>query len=139
MAKKRTASTGEILSKAVEAKLKELGIDLSAICGEGEAGKARVVCVAADLSGSLKELSGAARDQVVMVRVDDKTRRQLDAWVETGAVRSRSEAAALFIREGLKLREGELDGLAEALSELEKAKKRLHEEAALVFGGKNRK
>lgn len=139
MAKKKAAPKAEIISKAVEAKLEELGIDLSAICGEGEAGKTRVVCVAADLSGSLKELSGAARDQVVMVRVDDKTRRQLDAWVETGAVRSRSEAAALFIREGLKLREGEIDGLAEALSEVERAKRRLHEEAAQIFGSRNKK
>ena len=135
MAKKKVDPAGKVLSKAVETKLAELGIDLTAICGEGGMRAAKVVCVATDLSGSLKELAGAARDQVVMVRVDEETRRQLDAWVETGSVKSRSEAAALFIREGLKLREGELDGLAEALDEVEKAKKRLHKKAARVFGG----
>ena len=139
MAKKKAGAAGDVLSGAVAAKLEELGIDLAAICGNGEAAESRVVCVAADLSGSLKELSGAARDQVVMVRVDGETRRQLDAWVETGAVRSRSEAAALFIREGLKLRSGELDGLAEALDGVEEARKRLHDEAARVFGGKAKK
>ena len=137
MATKKTASTGEVFSDAVQAKLEELGIDLAAICDEGGAGVAKVICVASDLSGSLKELSGAARDQVVMVRVDEETRVQLDAWVETGAVRSRSEAAALFIREGLKLRQGELDRLADALGDVEKAKKQLHEEAAHIFGSKN--
>jgi Arc/MetJ-type ribon-helix-helix transcriptional regulator len=83
---------------------------------------------------SLRELDGVTRDQVVMVRVDEQTSRTLDAWVETGAVRSRSEAAALFIREGLKVRAEELERLRDALREVEDAKRRLREKARGVLG-----
>jgi Arc/MetJ-type ribon-helix-helix transcriptional regulator len=68
-----------------------------------------------------------------MVRVDAETARTLDAWVETGAVKSRSEAAALFIREGLNVRASELDRLKDALSGVEEAKDRLRREARDVF------
>jgi Arc/MetJ-type ribon-helix-helix transcriptional regulator len=70
----------------------------------------------------------------VMVRVDEETSRKLDAWVEAGAVKSRSEAAALFIREGLKVRQAELDKLEESLRDLEKARERVREKAREVFG-----
>ena len=102
----------------------------------GEAkGGARVLGVASDLKNSIRELWQKTRDQVVMVRVDSDTTRKLDAWVETGAVKSRSEAAALFIREGLKLHQKELAQLGEALQGVETAKEILHEKARQVFGG----
>jgi hypothetical protein len=69
-----------------------------------------------------------------MVRVDEGTSKALDAWVETGAVRSRSEAAALFIREGLQVRADELEQLKDALNGVEEAKHRLREKARQVFG-----
>jgi len=50
-----------------------------------------------------------------MVRVDEDTSNALDAWVEAGAVKSRSAAAALFIREGLKVRDSELQDLKKGL------------------------
>lgn len=49
-------------------------------------------------------------------------------------MRSRSEAAALFIQEGLKVREQELDQLGDALQGVEQAKERLREKARDVFG-----
>ena len=58
----------------------------------------------------------------------------LDAWVETGAVKSRSEAAALFIREGLGVRESELADLKEALEGVNEAKERLRSRASRVLG-----
>ncbi len=79
-------------------------------------------------------MGGAPRDQVVMVRVDGKTVASLDAWVQTGAVKSRSEAAAVFIREGLKVRAHELQELEDALSDVEAAKTRLREKAREVLG-----
>ncbi len=64
-----------------------------------------------------------------MVRVDQETAAKLDTWVETGAVKSRSEAAALFIREGLNVRASELERLNDALRSYADAKERLQREA----------
>jgi metal-responsive CopG/Arc/MetJ family transcriptional regulator len=69
-----------------------------------------------------------------MVRVNRETLEELDAWVETDAVKSRSEAAALFIREGLKVRSSELGELKEALADVAEAKDRLRDAASKVFG-----
>lgn len=97
-------------------------------------GGIKVVCVAPDLKASAEEMNETPRDKVVMVRVDEKTREELDAWVETGAVKSRSEAAALFIREGLAVRSDELARLRDALREVEEARDRLRDKASEVFG-----
>ena len=101
----------------------------------GENGGIKVVCVSPDLKASAEEMKGTQRDQVVMVRVDEETRDTLDAWVKTGAVKSRSEAAALFIREGLKVRADELERLRDALREVEAAQERLQQQAREIFGG----
>jgi len=94
----------------------------------------KVVCVSPNLNSSVEEVGQSNRDQVVMVRVDGATSRALDDWVAAGAVRSRSEAAAVFIREGLKVRQGELDQLRDALNEVERAKIKLQKKAREVFG-----
>lgn len=97
--------------------------------------RVKVVCVAPGLQESVDEMGRSPRDQVVMVRVDSETSDALDAWVETGAVKSRSEAAALFIREGLRVRADELERLKDALGDVEAARERLREQAREVFGG----
>ncbi|MHC5038401.1 MAG: ribbon-helix-helix domain-containing protein [Planctomycetota bacterium] len=129
-----------ILSK-VQSKLAEHGIEINltkdlagACCHPGDGSKVKVVCVSPDLKDTVEEMGHSPRDRVVMVRVDDDTSKSLDAWVETGAVKSRSEAAALFIREGLKVRAAELDQLKEALNGVEEARDRLREKAKEVFG-----
>lgn len=94
----------------------------------------KVVCVAPDLKESVEEMGQTQRDHVVMVRVDAETLKDLDAWVATGAVKSRSEAAALFIREGLKVRSDELAHLRDALREVEEAQERLKARAKEIFG-----
>jgi hypothetical protein len=94
----------------------------------------KVVCLSADLRDSLVELGQTPRDQVLMVRVDKESIDQLDAWVETGAARSRSEAAALFLKEGLKVRASELRELSEALAQVQKARRALREKATKVLG-----
>jgi Arc/MetJ-type ribon-helix-helix transcriptional regulator len=137
----------------VRQKLAEHGIDFDACCsgevdqaeGSGAEGAAekggtatkpavKVVCVAPTIQASAREMGRSARDQVVMVRVDSQTASGLDAWVETGAVKSRSEAAALFIREGMKVRASELERLREALANVHEARERLRREAREVFG-----
>ena len=110
----------------------DLGEGFNFTCGEGP--PVKVVCVAPDLKESVEEMGQTQRDQVVMVRVDEETLESLDAWVTTGAVKSRSEAAALFIREGLKVRADELAQLRDALREVQEAQERLKERARELFG-----
>lgn len=130
--------TEQELWSLVKKKLREQGIELHElleILSNADEADVKVICAVDDLSSSLGELGGSTRDQVVMVRVDEATTDQLDAWSETGAVKSRSEAAALFIKEGLKLRTKELSQLQEAIDEVKVAKAKLHERAKKVFGG----
>jgi hypothetical protein len=115
--------------------LETLGIRLEELGGKvGHAVK--VVFVSPDLQDSVEEMNKEQRDQVIMVRVDEATVRQLDAWVKTEAVKSRSEAAAVFIREGLKVRSSELEKLEDALADVDRARERLHEKVKEVFGEK---
>jgi Arc/MetJ-type ribon-helix-helix transcriptional regulator len=97
----------------------------------------KIVTITPDLGESVREMGESPRDHTVMVRVDEKTSKQLDSWVEIGAVKSRSEAAALFIREGLQMRADELDELEEALQKVEKAKQNLRDKARTVFGDRS--
>ena len=114
-----------------------IGVDLSGDCATWswpkKSKRVKVVCVAPGLKESVDEMGRSPRDQVVMVRVDAETSCALDAWVQTGAVKSRSEAAALFIREGLKVHARELDELDEAHKGVESAKDRLRRKARQVF------
>jgi Arc/MetJ-type ribon-helix-helix transcriptional regulator len=128
---KERRDLGTLILQQLEAQ----GVDVAELgCCDGEGSPIRVACVAANVGQLLDELGQSKRDQVVMVRVDECTARQLDAWVETGAVRSRSEAAALFMREGLKVREPELDQLRDAISEVGRAKEKLRERVQEVLG-----
>ena len=125
--------------RLVEDVLKEKGIDLENLCCDKTSGSGvKVVCIAPGLEASFKEMEMFPRGQTVMVRTDEETSRTLDAWVETGHFRSRSEAAALFLREGLKLRASELEKLTDALHEVKRAKERLHEKAGKILGKKER-
>jgi Arc/MetJ-type ribon-helix-helix transcriptional regulator len=120
--------------ETIREELSRFGIDLGGLCPDSEDPcKVRVVCITPGLAQSLTELGQTARDQVVMVRLDQETTGKLDAWVETGAVRSRSEAAALFIREGLQVRSQELEQLEDALANVQKAKNELHKKARDVL------
>ena len=130
-----TDEFNDVLSKLGE-QLKKQGIDLKKLSENCLSGiPFKVVCVASDLEDSLREMGEGTRDQVVMVRIDDETTESLDDWVETGAVKSRSEGAALFIREGLKVRAEELARLKDALADVKAAKEKLREQAKDVLGG----
>lgn len=124
--------------ESVQEQLKKAGVVVDVSAGVGKDvdadAKVKVVCVTPDLSESVREMGETLRDQVVMVRVDEATSEALDAWVETGAVKSRSEAAALFIREGLRVRADELDKLRDALRDVEEARERLRSRVKDVFG-----
>jgi hypothetical protein len=128
-------TTAEDLSSAIREQLDACGVDLDSLgCLSPDGSAVKVVCVPADLCSCLDELGRSPRDQVLMVRVDKETLAELDDWVQTEAVKSRSEAAALFIREGLKVRSSELDELKEALDGVAQARARLRDAARSVFG-----
>ena len=110
-------------------KLEKIGLDIETVSEDG----VRVVCVS-NIGDSLKDLIGVTKDNVVMVRVDDDTLKKLDAWIEAGVVKSRSEAALLFIREGLSARRSELEEMEGALADLKAAKEKLHARAQDLFG-----
>jgi len=139
MTKQVNVDLGSIWGR-IQERLKEKGIDFDLPegfdirCGSDDGAEVKVVCVAPGLKQSVDEMGQTSRDHVVMVRVDTATLEQLDAWVATGAVKSRSEAAALFIREGLKVRADELERLRDALREVEEARERLRDRAREVFG-----
>ncbi len=139
MTEKKSFNLREIFEK-IRSELDDSGLTIDfgdgrGCCGEEvEGGRVKFVCVAPGLSDCVEELGRSPRDQVVMVRVDSDTSEALDAWVETGAVKSRSEAAALFIREGLNVRADELNRLKGALEEVESARSRLRERAREVLG-----
>ncbi len=130
-----TQAKSSDLWELIQTELRDKGIDVEALsCCGPDSSCLKVVCLPVGLGSSLEELGKEVRDQVVMVRVDEDTRRKLDAWVASGAVRSRSEAAALFIQEGLKVRATELERLGDAIEAVEEAKERLRRKARDVFG-----
>lgn len=126
------------LWKMVKRKLKDQGIgfeNLLDILGAVDDSEIKVVCATVDdLGVSIDELTGSNRNQVVMVRVDEDTDQKLSMWSETGAVKSKSEAAALFIKEGLKVRAPELDELTDAIDDVKSARARLQSRAKKIFG-----
>jgi len=120
---------------AVGEQLKDQGIDLEKLCCEDPEGSpVKVIRVAANLGESFQELRQKPRGETVMVRIDEDTRAMLDAWVETGHFKSRSEAAALFIREGLNIRASELNSLREGIQKVKEAKQNLEEQARKLLG-----
>jgi hypothetical protein len=67
----------------------------------------------------------SARDHVVMVRVNDDSLKSLDALVQTGIFKSRSEAAAFLISEGVKAQAPLFDSISERIKEIERLRTEL--------------
>jgi Arc/MetJ-type ribon-helix-helix transcriptional regulator len=72
------------------------------------------------------------RGNVVMTRLDDTDLKQIDALVEVEAFKSRSEAAAFFIRQGILARK---DLFEKVMSTVEKIRE-LKEQAKRELGEK---
>jgi Arc/MetJ-type ribon-helix-helix transcriptional regulator len=67
----------------------------------------------------------SARDHVVMVRVNDESLRRLDALVQSGIFKSRSESAAFLIGEGIKAQSALFDSIAQKIEEIERLRSEL--------------
>jgi Arc/MetJ-type ribon-helix-helix transcriptional regulator len=77
-------------------------VEMMVCCSEGE-GKV----VSPQLKDEILMRLGSGlgdRGNVVMTRLDDTDLKQIDALVEVEAFKSRSEAAAFFIRQGMQAR-----------------------------------
>ena len=77
--------------------------------------------------GKAIETALSARDHVVMVRVNDESLKSLDALVQSGIFKSRSEAAAFLISEGIKAQQALFDRISERISEIERLRSELKE------------
>lgn len=75
--------------------------------------------------GKAIESALSARDKVVMVRVNDDSLKSLDALVQTGIFKSRSEAAAFLISEGVKSQAALFDRIWERIKEIERLRAEL--------------
>lgn len=75
----------------------------------------------------LKQVNVAlkGRDNVVMTRLNDETLSKLDALVEIELFKSRSEAAAFFIAEGVNSRKDLFDRVMPTMEEIRKLKEGL--------------
>ena len=71
------------------------------------------------------DLVRGKRSNVVMVRVSRDSLDRLDELVECGLTRSRSEAAAFLIEEGVKARKDLFDKIADQTRAIRQAKERL--------------
>jgi Arc/MetJ-type ribon-helix-helix transcriptional regulator len=83
------------------------------------------------LKGATESISKAiesalsARDHVVMVRVNDDSLRKLDMLVQSGIFKSRSEAAAFLISEGVKAQQALFSRIADKINEIERLQSEL--------------
>jgi Arc/MetJ-type ribon-helix-helix transcriptional regulator len=135
-AQDKKSDVSEVLDTVTE-KLRQHGIVLENLCCDNATGsRAKVVCIEPHLGNSVKEMGKYPRGETLMVRINEETRNILDAWVETGYFKSRSEAAALFMNEGLKIRASELERLNDAIQKVKQAKNALQNKAGEIFGEK---
>jgi|DewCreStandDraft_5_1066085.scaffolds.fasta_scaffold00100_58 Arc/MetJ-type ribon-helix-helix transcriptional regulator len=65
------------------------------------------------------------RANVVMVRVNDETLRAIDELVQAGLFKTRSEAAAFLLHEGMKARRDVLDSISETARRIEELRQQL--------------
>jgi metal-responsive CopG/Arc/MetJ family transcriptional regulator len=61
-----------------------------------------------------------------MVRLNKESLKRIDELVESQLVKSRSEAAAFLIGEGIQRRHGLFDRIAQKVENIRKAKEELH-------------
>lgn len=85
---------------------------------------------AESLSGNLKETIQSAlssRKNVVMVRLNEDSLRRVDDLVEAGVVRSRSEASAFLIVEGIKAKRELFGRISEKIDTIRAARQELRD------------
>jgi len=113
-----TKKTTRKLIEDVETLVDDVGevVRVAVVAGSGAAQS-----VGESLRDTIKRMR-SARDNVVMVRVNKEILDKLDELVEAGLLKSRSEAAAFLIGEGVKTRQGLFDTIAAKIDQIRDAK-----------------
>ncbi|MDQ3257146.1 MAG: hypothetical protein M3458_10515 [Acidobacteriota bacterium] len=78
-----------------------------------------------DISRTIERAISAKDDYVVAVKVSHEAQDKLDQLVQAGVFRSRAEAAAFLIDEGIKSQTALFDRVAQKLSEIERLRAEL--------------
>jgi Arc/MetJ-type ribon-helix-helix transcriptional regulator len=84
-----------------------------------------VINKATESIGKAIDSALAARDHVVMVRVNDESLRKIEALAESGIFKSRSEAAAFLISEGVKAQSDLFKRIEEKIDQIERLRSEL--------------
>lgn len=86
------------------------------------------VSIAEEVGGNFKNTVREMlhdRKHSIMITVDDASLKSIDILLEAGLVRSRSEACAFLIAEGIKARQPLFDRISDKIDEIWQARKAL--------------
>ena len=78
-----------------------------------------------DISRTIERAIAAKDDYVVAVKVSHESQEKLEQLVQAGVFRSRAEAAAFLIDEGIKTQSALFDRVQQKLSEIERLRAEL--------------
>src|SRR5215467_12772861 len=84
-----------------------------------------VINKATESIGKAIDSALAARDHVVMVRVNDDSLRKIEALAESGIFKSRSEAAAFLIAEGVTAQSDLFKRIEEKIDQIDRLRSEL--------------
>jgi Arc/MetJ-type ribon-helix-helix transcriptional regulator len=87
-----------------------------------------------DISRTIERAMSAKDDYVVAVKVSHESQEKLEQLVQAGVFRSRAEAAAFLIDEGIKTQSALFDRVQQKLSEIERLRAELR---GMVTEGKS--
>ena len=78
-----------------------------------------------DIKGTIERAISAKDDYVVAVKLSHEAQEKIDQLVQAGVFRSRAEAAAFLIDEGIRSQTELFDRVAQKLSEIERLRAEL--------------
>jgi Arc/MetJ-type ribon-helix-helix transcriptional regulator len=121
----KATDSDEIIVKRMENTEKGSDFNLGSTVKEMAQKTGEVIKGATESIGKAIESALSARDHVVMVRVNDDSLGKLDALVQSGIFKSRSEAAAFLISEGVKAQEPLFARIEEKIREIARLRSEL--------------